>query len=47
MRQRPVAAFTCEHCPSDSADPFFVKDHDGMLVCTVLRCMVCGWLVLA
>jgi hypothetical protein len=27
---------------SDSADAFFVKDYDGTLLATVLRCSVCA-----
>lgn len=46
-RYGPIAAVDCPHCPSDSADPFFVRDHDGSLVCTVFRCCVCGLLSLA
>jgi hypothetical protein len=42
----PVAAVICPRCPSDSATPYFVQDHSGRLVCTVLECMVCGFLQL-
>jgi hypothetical protein len=43
----PLAAVHCPQCPSDSATPFFVRDPaTGELVCTVTRCMVCGFLQL-
>jgi C4-type Zn-finger protein len=43
-----VAAVLCPHCGvSDTATPFFVRDpNTGELVCTVLRCVVCGFLQL-
>ena len=45
MSYGPLAAAQCPQCPSDSHTPFFVKDPEtGELVCTVLRCMVCGFL---
>lgn len=40
----PLAAVDCPRCPSDSATPYFVQDHTGRLVTTVLECMVCGYL---
>lgn len=46
-RYGPIAAADCPQCPSDSADPFFVFDpKDNTLICTVLRCCVCGALSL-
>ena len=46
-RRAPVAAVQCEMCPSDTADPFFVHDHDRTLICVVFRCVVCGYLSIA
>lgn len=44
-RKGPIAAVICPNCEvSDTADAFFVKDHEGILVCSVLRCVVCGYL---
>ena len=43
LRHGPIAAAMCSVCEvSDTADVFFVKDYDGTLICTVLRCVVCG-----
>ena len=43
VRNGPIAVAYCSVCDvSDSADAFFVKDFDGTLVCTVLRCVVCA-----
>ena len=42
-RTAPIAAFVCERCPSDTADPTFIKDELGYLVMTLLTCVVCGW----
>lgn len=38
----PLAAFQCTRCPSDSADPEFIRDEDGYLWITMLICKVCG-----